>query len=266
MEDLLGKWCVVTGAASGIGKATAQSLHAEGARLILCDVQNEKVDQVAADLRSAGAEVLSYGVDVALFPQMERFFDRVKEQVGAVDVLINNAGILKLGGFDESSIEDWHQIMDVNFWGALHAVKLFVPEMIERGGGAVVNVASASGIVGFSRLTAYSASKFALVGLSEALRGELGGTGVRVSTICPGLVRTSIVENAQLSLDQRAYAQDVLERKGIAPEQVAQAIVRALAHGTPVVHVGKDAKALSWAARLFPSHASEWLASWSKRD
>src|SRR5690606_6434472 len=108
MSDLLGKWCLITGAAAGIGKATAESLHAEGARLILCDVQKEKVDQVASDLRNRGATVLSYGVDVALRPQMERFADWVHEQVGIVDVLVNNAGILSMGGLVETSLEEWH--------------------------------------------------------------------------------------------------------------------------------------------------------------
>ncbi len=264
MEDLLGKWCVVTGAASGIGKATAEALQAEGARLVLCDIRKEAVDHLAADLR-AGGDVLSYCVDVGLLPQMERFRDWLFEQVGVVDVLVNSAGILKTGGYEDSSFDDWHQVMDVNFWGALHATKLLVPQMVERGSGSVVNIASASGVVGFSKLTAYSTSKFALVGFSEALRAELVGTGVNVSTICPGLVRTPIARNSSLPVEEVRTIEDLLERKGIAPEKVAQATLDAIVKGTPVTHVGTDAKLLSAASRLFPSRASQWLAAVSER-
>lgn len=266
MADLLGKCCLVTGAASGIGRATAEALVTESARLILCDIQKEKVDQLAEDLRRKGAEVVSYGVDVALLPQMERMFDWVQEQVGVVDVLVNNAGILKVGGFDETSFDDWHQVIDVNLWGAIHATKLFVPPMVERGHGAVVNVASASGIVGFSSIAAYSTSKFALVGFAEALRAELSSAGVTVSTVCPGLVRTSIVEHADLSMEEKMRLEELLAKKGVPAEDVAQAVVRAVARGTPLVHVGADAKALNWAARLFPGRASRWVQSMTKRS
>lgn len=265
MADLLGKWCVVTGAASGIGRATAEALQAEGARLVLCDIRKEEVEQVALDLRAKG-EVLSYAVDVALLPQMARFSDFIREQIGAVDVLVNSAGILKTGGYEDTSFEAWHQVMEVNFWGALHATKLLVPAMVERGAGSVINVASASGIVGFSKLTAYSTSKFALVGFSESLRAELGTTGVKVSTICPGLVRTPIARNSELPSEEVREIEDLLERKGISPDRVAQAIVRAVMRGTPLVHVGTDAKILSVASRLFPTRASGWLTKAANRE
>ncbi len=265
MVDLLGKWCVITGAASGIGRATAFALQSEGARLVLCDVRKGELDRVAEELRGGG-DTLSYVVDVALQPQMERFCAWLQDQIGTPDVLINCAGILKTGGFAETSFEDWHQVMDVNFWGALHAIKLIVPKMVERGAGSVVNVASASGVVGFSKLTAYSASKFALVGFSEALRGELDGTGVKVGTICPGLVRTPIAQNAELPPEEVSAIEALLERKGIAPEEVAVAITKAVMKGTAMVHVGKDAKLLSAAARLFPTRASRWLATVAERQ
>lgn len=263
--DLLGKWCVVTGAASGIGRATAEALQAEGARLLLCDIRQEELEQIALDLSGRG-EVLSYAVDVALLPQMARFSDFIREQIGCADVLVNNAGILKTGGYEETSFETWHQVMEVNFWGALHATKLLVPPMVQRGAGAVVNIASASGIVGFSKLTAYSTSKFALVGFSEALRAELAATGVTVSTICPGLVRTSIARNSDLPAEEARDIEDLLERRGVAPERVAQAIVRAAIKGTPLVHVGADAKLLSVASRLFPTRASAWLTKRANRE
>jgi short-subunit dehydrogenase len=265
MADLLGKWCVVTGAASGIGRATATALQAEGARLVLCDIREEELQKVAQHLRTSG-EVLSYGVDVALLPQVARFSNFIREQIGVVDVLVNNAGILKTGGYEETPFETWHQVMDVNFWGALHATKLLVPPMVERGSGTVINVASASGIVGFSKLTAYSASKFALVGFSEALRAELATTGVKVSTICPGLVRTEIAKNSDLPPEEVREIEDILERRGVAPEKVAQAIVGAAIKGTPLVHVGTDAKLLSAASRVFPASASRWLAKVASRE
>lgn len=260
MVDLLGKWCLITGAASGIGRATAWAMQAEGARLILCDIQKQKVDALAEDINLKGGEALSYSVDVALQAPMERFAEWAHSEVGAVDVLVNNAGILRTGGFDQTSFEDWHQVLDVNLWGAIHATKLFVPQMVERGGGTLVNIASASGIVGFSKLSAYSTSKFALVGFSEAVRGELAGSGVSVSTICPGFVRTEIAKSAPLTREKQEAVAELLAARGIDAERVAEAVVRAVVRGTPLVHVGRDAKMLSALARFFPARASTWLA------
>lgn len=255
---------MITGAASGIGRATARHFAAHGARLVLCDVRKAQVDAVGAEIRAHGTDAITYGVDVSDLNQMSVFSTWVSDRVGALDVLINNAGIMLPGGFQDTGYDQWRRTFDVNFWGPLYAVKLLAPKMIERGQGAIVNVASVSGRVGFSKLTAYSSSKFALVGFSQALGAELQGSGVTVSTVCPGFVKTSIADNALISEEARASANAVLEKRGIEPERVARAIESAARSGQALVHVGFDAHLLSLAARLAPGISSSWLARMAK--
>lgn len=258
--DPAGCRCLVTGAAHGIGRATAWALAHKGARLVLCDVDRSAVDDLARELTERGLEAHSYGVDVADRSAMSCFASWVETEIGPIDVLVNNAGILRTGGLIESSYEDFEKVFSVHLWGVVHATKLFVPQMIERGLGAVVNIASASGRVGFSPLLAYSTSKFGVVGFSQALAGELAGRGVTVSAVCPGLVRTNIARHAVLGDEERDRLEELLERKGIAPERVARAVLRAIETGKAMVDVGSDARWMSWAARFFPNRAPGWVA------
>ncbi len=232
--------------------------------MVLCDVNKAKVDALGGELRAQGASALTYAVDVSDLNQMSVFASWVTDRIGVVDVLVNNAGIMLPGGFRETDFDGWHRTFDVNFWGPLHAVKLLAPNMIERGQGAIINVASVSGRVGFSRLTAYSSSKFALVGFSQALRAELQGSGVTVSTVCPGFVKTNIANNAPISEQARESANAVLEKRGIEPERVARVIESVARSGEALVHVGMDAHLLSLAARIAPGISSSWLAKFAK--
>lgn len=257
--DLFDKWCLVTGAGSGIGEATAKAFKARGAKLILADIRRDSVDRVAATLREEGADARSYAVDVSSYEQMETFFDWVIEQVGGLDVLVNNAGILRTGGVLDTSIEDFHAVVDVNYWGVVYGTKLFLPKMLERGGGAIVNVASASGIVGYAPLAAYSSTKFAVVGFSSALRAEVAGRGVHVCTVCPGLVRTNIGMHTPVDPSEQAEITETLEKHGIPAEKVGEAIAVALEKGHAEIHVGADAKAIALMDRLLPGRASRLL-------
>jgi short-subunit dehydrogenase len=264
MKRWSGKWCLITGAASGIGRETAILFAAQGARLVLCDVRRAEVDVLGSELRASGIEVITYGADVSDLNAMSVFASWVTSRVGALDVLVNNAGILLPGGYQETDFDAWRRTFDVNFWGAVHAVKLLAPKMVERGEGAIVNVASISGRVGFSKLTAYSSSKFALIGFSQALRAELMGSGVSVSAVCPAFVKTPIADNAPISDAARQAANAVLNQHGIAPERVARAIESAARKGTSLVHVGFEAHLLSAAACIAPGLSSSWLAKFAK--
>lgn len=263
--NLLGKWCLVTGAGSGIGRKTAEVLQAEGARLVLCDKDRIRMDAVSAELRSGESEVLSYGLDVSSDEQVEALGEWVRAEVGALDVLVNCAGVLVVGGCLDTEMAQFRQVNAVNLLGTVAVTKQFAPGMKARGTGAIINVASASGRVGFSQICAYSTSKFGVVGFSQALRAELMGTGVTVSAVCPGLVKTSIALNSGLTEEQAEEVNRLLEARGAPPEQIARAIVSAVHSGDALVSVGGDARAMEWLGRLFPSQASSLLRRYTKR-
>ncbi len=263
--DLLGKWCLVTGGASGIGRATAEALLAEGARLILCDIDRARMDEVGRALGSGGAEVLTYGLDVAKEDEVAAFASWVMEEVGVPDVVVNNAGILVVGGYAETSLAQYRRVIDVNLLGTVAVTKQFAPRMAERGSGAIVNVASASGRVGFSELCAYSTSKFGVVGFSQALRAELSESGVSVTVVCPGFVKTEIARHSGLREEEIQAVARVLEERGMTPDKVAEVIVRAARSGSPLFSVGGDARAMEWLGRLLPAQASSLVRRYIKR-
>lgn len=266
LSSIRESWVLITGAAGGIGEATARLAARSGARLILSDKKRSEVDALARELRAKGAEVLSYGVDVADRQQMVEFADWVHTQVEALDLLINSAGVLELGGLEDTTFASWDRVLGVNLWGVVHACKLFLPPMRKRRRGAVVNVASASGMVGFSSMTAYSTAKFAVVGLSQAMRAEYYDDGVVVSVVCPGLVDTSIWDNEDLSAEQKSEVAAILGQRGIAPAKVGEAILMAAEKGRAIVPVGVDAQALDWMSRLIPSKASSLITRMTRAD
>ncbi len=191
-----GRVAVVTGAASGIGRGLAAGFAARGAKLVLSDRDEEALERAGEELRAEGAEVLAVPTDVtnrdAVFALAERTF----EAFGAAHVVCNNAGVFSYGELHRASPEEWRFVMDVNFWGVVHGVEAFVPRLAEQGEGHVVNTASMAGLVGMRGLGVYAASKFAVVGLSEALRRDVADQGIGVSVLCPMIVATPINQNA----------------------------------------------------------------------
>src|SRR5215468_130228 len=197
VSTLDGKSVLVTGAGSGIGKATALACVRRGGRLSICDVDESGLEATAAEIRALGGSVSARRVDVADREAMRAFADAVHAEVEAVDLLINNAGVAIGGGFLHTSLDDWSWITSINIMGVVHGCHYFVPAMVGRGrGGHVVNVASAAGYLASAVLAAYATTKFGVVGLSEALRDELVPYGIGVTAVCPGLVNTAITRNA----------------------------------------------------------------------
>ncbi|MCH2110681.1 MAG: SDR family oxidoreductase, partial [Polyangiaceae bacterium] len=192
------------------------------------------------------------------------FISWLKTEAIDVDILVNNAGILQVGSFSETSLEAWHEVFDVNLWGTVHLVQALLPLLKERPEAAIINMASASGLVGFTPLTAYSTSKFALVGLTQALAGELVDSSVHVGVICPGLVRTSIGEAAHLSAEHQEQVRELLLQRGCEPEAVAQAVISAIEQKRAQVNVGWEGHAMSLAARLLPAKAGRFIAKYAK--
>jgi NAD(P)-dependent dehydrogenase (short-subunit alcohol dehydrogenase family) len=189
---------VVTGAAAGIGAGLAQAFAARGARLVLADVDEPALADTARRLSDGGATVLAVPTDVGDRVRVETLANAAWNRFGAVHVVCNNAGVGVFGEIARATHADWEYTMRVNFWGVVHGVEAFVPRLIaQRQGGHVVNTASMAGLVGMQWLGVYCASKFAVVGLSEALARELRPHGIGVSVLCPMIVDTQINANSE---------------------------------------------------------------------
>jgi NAD(P)-dependent dehydrogenase (short-subunit alcohol dehydrogenase family) len=261
MKDKLeGKLALVTGAGSGIGRATALALAKKGARIIAVDIDAERVTEMQAELGTAC--VLAQRVDVSKREEMRALAGAVHERFGAVDVLVNNAGVAHAGGVLESKLEDWDWVVGVNLWGVVHGCHFFAPEMVRRKRGHVVNIASTFGLMAASGVAPYCTTKFAVVGLSESMRGELAPFGVGVSAVCPGLINTNIIERGRFADEtMRPGAAATFRRRGRAPEQVARAVLHAIAGNVAVVPVGAEA----WAAWIGKRVAPELTAIAGRR-
>jgi NAD(P)-dependent dehydrogenase (short-subunit alcohol dehydrogenase family) len=257
-----GRTAVVTGAASGIGRATAALLAKRGARLALCDVDAEALARAVVALERTGTRVLSEGVDVTRPDAVAGFAARVTATLGAPDLVINNAGVVVYGRFLATPLEDWEHVLDVNLKGPVNLCRAFLPAMVARGrGGYVVNVASAAAFFTQSELSAYGASKHGLVGLSQALGDELAPHRIGVSVVCPGFVDTPILERARIRGEhdpeaRRRLATEFLKWRGLGAERVAERIVRAAERGIPFVPVGIEAQALWLMSRLAPARTT----------
>jgi NAD(P)-dependent dehydrogenase (short-subunit alcohol dehydrogenase family) len=256
VKNVKDKVILITGAASGIGRATALRLAREGARLVVCDVNQHGLDEVAREL--GGALLLSRRVDVSDRAAMRAFADEVHALVPAVDVLVNNAGVGLQGGILDTSLDDWDWILKINLGGVVHGCHFFVPRMVERGrGGHVVNVSSVLGYFGAPGVIGYATSKFGVLGLSESLRAELAPRGIAVSTICPGIIDTGIIASTRFVGERdgegvRAKVQSLYKKRKYGPEKVAESIARAIRRGTPVVPVSPEAWALYLIKRITP--------------
>jgi NAD(P)-dependent dehydrogenase (short-subunit alcohol dehydrogenase family) len=229
---------VITGAGSGIGRATALAFAEHGARLHLVDIHRGRVEEVAAEARRVGKEARAHAVDVRDAKAMEQLAHEVYARHRRVDVLVNNAGVAHSALVQETSLDDWRWVLDVNLWGVIHGIHAFVPRLIDQGGDAhIVNTASLAGLVGVPSMAPYCASKFAVVGLSEALGAELSPHGIRVTAICPGVIATDIARSGRLegAVGERKHQLvGFLEKRGIPPERVARDILRAVRSGTPL--------------------------------
>jgi NAD(P)-dependent dehydrogenase (short-subunit alcohol dehydrogenase family) len=258
VRSLDGKTALITGAGSGIGRATALALARRGASLVVCDLNEAGLAETAETARRLGRDVLARRVDVASADEMRAFADVVHAQVEAVDILMNNAGVGLGAGTLHTSLEDWRWIIGVNLWGVVHGCHFFVPAMVRGGrGGHVVNVASAAGYVATEALAAYSTTKFAVVGLSEALRDELVPHGIGVTAVCPGLINTPITQTAPLrgpeaTPEARAYMVEVYRRRNYPPERVAANVLKAIQRNRAVAPISPEAWGMYVLKRLAP--------------
>jgi len=197
MDPFRERVAIITGGASGIGFAMARAFAARGAKLVLADIDEAALEKAQTDLSAGGAGVLGVPTDVTKPDSVEALAERTFSEMGGAHIVCNNAGIALAGEMAKAPLEDWHDTMDIDFWGVVHGIRAFVPRLIEQGqGGHIVNTASMAGLVGMQWLGIYCAAKFAVVGVSEAMRRELKPHGIGVSVLCPMIVQTNINQNS----------------------------------------------------------------------
>lgn len=259
MRHLDGKKCLITGAASGIGRALALAAARDGAALVLTDIDATTLEETVVSIRSAGGIVLAHeAFDVSRFDEVRAFADAVHAEHGSLDVLMNVAGIAIWGAVDRLEHRDWQRSIDVNLMGPIHVVECFVPAMIAAGrGGHLVNVSSAAGLFGLPLHPAYSASKFGLRGLSEVLRFDLRRHGIDVSLVCPGAVNTGLVRTLRVAgVDTEHPAAVALRRRfvrhAVSPERAAEAILRGVARRRFMVYTSLDIRLGHFFERAVP--------------
>jgi NAD(P)-dependent dehydrogenase (short-subunit alcohol dehydrogenase family) len=257
--DITGKRVLITGAASGIGRATAEHAARIGAEVLLTDRNEAQLAEVAAEIRAAGGKVgLAQAADVTDLDAVRALADAVHARGGSVDVVMNVAGVAAWGTVDRLEHRHWQTMIDVNLMGPIHVIECFVPAMIAAGrGGHLVNVSSAAGLVGLPWHAAYSASKFGLRGVSEVLRFDLRQHHIGVSLVCPGGVDTPLTDTVQIAgVDQTGEMfrrmQAHFRRRAVTPEQAAAAILRGVRHERYLVYTSRDIQALHLLQRVFP--------------
>jgi NAD(P)-dependent dehydrogenase (short-subunit alcohol dehydrogenase family) len=268
MSKIQGAVAVVTGAASGIGRALAVELARQGAQLALADLNSAGLEETRRLLGSAPAR--TYTVDVSDAAAVENFARQVGQDFGRASILVNNAGVALYGTFAEVSLEDIEWLMGINFWGVIHGCKFFLPQLEREAGAHIVNISSVFGLIGPPGQSAYCSSKFAVRGFSECLREELRAAGVRVTCVHPAGIATSIANTARAgALAQVADLEQVREQftkaLTIPAADAAQVIVRAILGNKDRVLIGKDAYRIDFLQRLAPARATAMLTRWLEK-
>ena len=257
--SLSGRTAVITGAGSGIGRATALLAAEKGARLVVTDVSADTLGETVRLVTAAGGTVAHHeAFDVRDVDAVEGFAARTHEATGPVDVVMNVAGISTWGRIQDLTTEHWQRTVDIDLMGPVHVLTAFVPPMIEaRRGGHVVNVSSAAGLFGLPIHAPYSAAKFGLRGVSEVLRFDLEPHRIGVTLVCPGAVDTPLVGTVDMvGVDREdptvQKAVDSFARHAVTPEKAAAAIVRGVEKGRYMVYTSQDIRALHLTQRYIP--------------
>jgi NAD(P)-dependent dehydrogenase (short-subunit alcohol dehydrogenase family) len=256
---------VVTGAGSGIGRALARQLAQVGSALALADIDAEGLQQTAASLSERGVQLTTHVVDVSDESAVQSFARDVAARHGRVTLLINNAGVALHGRFEEISLDDLRWVMGINFWGVVYGVKYFLPLLKKEPRAQIVNLSSVFGIVAPVGQSAYSASKFAVRGFTEALRHELDGTSVFVSCVHPGGIRTPIARRARLGANAPPGSRDEAVARfdrltPTMPDEAAARILQGVERREPRILIGRDARQIDVLQRLRPATYWKTLA------
>jgi NAD(P)-dependent dehydrogenase (short-subunit alcohol dehydrogenase family) len=259
VPDLRGKRCFITGAAGGIGRATALAAARRGADLYLTDIAAAGLEETAEAVRAAGGRVTyTHAADIADHAAVTAMAAEVHTAHGSMDVVMNVAGISIWGAIEHLDHEHWRRAIEIDLVGPISALESFVPAMIEAGrGGHVVNVSSAAGLLGLPWHAPYSAAKFGLRGVSEVLRFDLGPHGIGVSLVCPGGVKTPLVETVEIvGIDnddpEIRKLKRRFERHAVSPEHVAEKILAGVEKNRYLVFTSADIRIAFWLQSWFP--------------
>ncbi|MEI2640204.1 MAG: SDR family NAD(P)-dependent oxidoreductase [Microthrixaceae bacterium] len=258
MKSFHGRVAVVTGAGSGIGRATSELLATRGCDLAIVDMSETAAEETKQLVERAGRRATVHVLDVRDVDALAALPSQVEDAHGAAHILVNNAGVTSAGSFEHESIDDLNWIVDINVWGVVHGCRFFLPLLKAAGEAHIVNLSSMVGLVGFGHNVSYSLSKGAVRSFTEALRGELITTNVGVTAVFPGAIRTNITNSARG--DQAGRLAD-MGRSRLAPlvmrppSKVAGAIVRGIERNRPRVVVGPDAHFISAVSRIAPGRS-----------
>jgi len=253
MKDLRGKNAVVTGAASGIGRATVVEMAREGMNVVIADIHEAGMEETAARARAQGVKAVAKKTDVSKKEQVKALIDFAIEELGGIDIMMNNAGVASLSEMRDLSLEeDWEWVVGINLWGPIYGCHYVLPHMIQRGSGHIVNVSSAAGIFTIPGGAAYSATKFAVVGMSEVLRSEVARLGIGVTCVCPGIVKTPIAEAIKTRGLKEIDLSKVLRYWGQKPQKTAENILHGIRKNKRLLLPTIDAKIVWFLKRFFP--------------
>jgi NAD(P)-dependent dehydrogenase (short-subunit alcohol dehydrogenase family) len=252
-----GRVAIITGGSRGLGLLMARQLRKEGARVALLARNREELARAKA-LLGDSSSVLTIACDVAERTLVRQAIEIVAHHFGRIDMLINNAGVIQVGPIEHMAYGDYHQAMNVHFWGALHCTEAVLPYMRQRHCGRIVNIASVGGLIAVPHMAPYSASKFALVGYSDSVRAEVAKDGIRVTTVCPGLMRTGSAVNALVKGRHEAEfawfgTLGSLPLVSIDARRAARKIIKAARSGAPHLTITSQARFASILGRLMPN-------------
>lgn len=268
--DIPGSLVLVTGAGSGIGRATALAFARAGGRVLAVDIDRQAAEKTAAACAELGVESVAYQADVADRVAVATLADAVHAEHGPLDILVNNAGVGMSARFLDMPLEDWDWIVSINLMGAIHMCHAFGPRMVERGRGHVVNVSSGLGYTPTGTEPGYGTTKAAVLAFSRSLRADWHGRGVGVSAICPGVINTPIISSTRFRGDQAdparvARVNDLFSKRGHPPELVAKAVLAAVRDNKSVVPVGVESRIGWYISRGAPVRFTDWMARLAAR-
>jgi NAD(P)-dependent dehydrogenase (short-subunit alcohol dehydrogenase family) len=258
MTTFQGRVIAITGAGSGIGRGLAIELARRGSDLALSDVNETAVRETAGMIEAMGRRASARVVDVAQKAAMHRFAEEAIREHGHVDGIVNNAGVTVSATFEETSYEDFEWIVGINFWGVVHGTKAFLPHLLERKDGWIVNVSSVFGLIAFPTQSAYNATKFAVRGMTESLRQELAGSGVTAICVHPGGIKTNIVHSSRWTkgfdgtTDRSEAAKSFEAMARTTPERAGEIIADGMERRSPRILVGPDAHLIEAMSRMLP--------------
>lgn len=259
IKNFKDKLCVITGGSSGIGLAVAEDLARAGARLLLVARDPAALDKAAAQLRTLGAsEVQTLSADVSRDEDIARLPAAIQAMAPAADLIVNSAGIVSGGLLHEVPLDEWRRLHEINVLGVVRVIDAVLPAMLARGqGGQIVNIASGAGLVGFPSLSAYGATKSAVITMGECLRSELAASRIGVTTVCPGFVKTPIASKFKLfgRMDNERTQRFVatwFERNNLEAHTVARKTLAAVRANRGLVVVGRDVVSGYWTKRFSP--------------